>query len=292
MCIRDRCRTAGTANPPKEPRSCAECGASFIPRVPAQTCCSPSCARKLALSDDAKNRLRLCACGRAYVPRTAGQTRCSPGCLTPENRGRHKIATIGVGVGSSSSVRSHSKAGSTSRSAAQDRYGVSLQLTCPSCGIQQDESSFPKDGEVCLDCLGAIRAGRLSGTACGYCEYRDAGKPECGKCLKYAQQALDAWRLQVVVDGAGLAAELVLPQRVWDATDRVCCICMLPTIEGTESGVRPVLEHLQPKERGGTHTYQNIGCAHQFCSAAKADGVKLADIRARVIGLIEAECKR
>lgn len=280
-----KCRVAANAKPAKEPKDCARCGRTFTPRVLSQKYCS-TCSGLPDAVRGGEARVRVCACGRSFIPRTEGQTHCSPGCLDAARPGTALRSQKRHGSPAKQEVTSKRRERELQNNGPQPLAdaAASTLWTCPSCGLEQSEEAFPTEGAPCWDCLG----GRPARQMCGYCEHFDSGGSECADCLNYAWLALHAWKRQPRRDGESPVFELVLPQRVWDAADHVCCICMLPTIEGSPSGARPVMEHLIPKARGGTHTYPNVGCAHQLCSAAKAEGANPIDIRNRIISVIES----
>ena len=295
---------SGITKLPVEPRVCPQCGMSFVPRIKTQLSCSRGCANRRALGDDAK-RLRECGCGRSYVPRTKDQTHCSPGCRSSQGRAPSVRPSRGAGPRSAEGESRGAEKASPSSSATAGRHQVDPQtgrgqagtqsdliyMTCTSCGLEQSELNFPMEGSVCLECLPAVQGELPSRQLCGYCEHLQSGTTVCGDCMRIAQLSRDSWRCKKPDTRGGPESELVLPQRVWEAADHICCVCLLPTIEGSESAVQPVMQHLLPKEEGGSHTYENIGCAHQFCSTAKAEGLDARRIRDGVIRLINAECQ-
>lgn len=70
---------------------------------------------------------------------------------------------------------------------------------------------------------------------------------------------------------ADVPSEQVFRVRVFIRDRWVCQICGLKTdrrVNRTEA-FAPVLDHIYPLVRGGSHTYENVQCAHRICNQWK-----------------------
>lgn len=124
---------------------------------------------------------------------------------------------------------------------------------------------------------------RLRERSCGYCgrrftptTYFTNPGSSCGPDCRKAR----ARRLRRVYESMRRArqrattVEKVDPIEVFIRDEWVCGLCGWrtdPALRGTTDDLAPELDHIVPLSRGGTHTWDNVQCAHRVCNARKGD---------------------
>lgn len=321
----NRCRTDHEkAVRPKHPEiECEHCGAAFSPRVQGQRFCGQACqvaaVRKAKLA--AKTERRCERCGRTFVPRIRTQAYCSERCRNLASSARaesrkaagtlvrrpikRRCPICGRRFTVSGSSPSCCSEGC---SRAYDELLVRLNadfpdpdvlkvrsLTadvgghtrrCQACGISQPGQYFPAGHDVCLDCVAHEKERRRWLDLCRACTRARRDSARCAECGPRASAARKGALSRALGNGFGIRTELVRPHRVWARDDYTCHICGLPTVERGVPGLEPVLDHVRPVANGGTHTYDNIRCAHALCNSVKSDSLANPDTRRAVIKLI------
>lgn len=165
--------------------------------------------------------------------------------------------------------------------------------------------SWKKGQHVCLvnwhDCsdCGAKFIRRRRRTRCDPCRQAGPRKPEPSGNARwiagYCAECGDAFvcrgrygirfcctRCKNAAKGRDYAAkkrtafvERVFRRKVFQRDGYVCQICRRPTSARWTEGdpLAPTLDHIQPINKGGEHSYANTQCAHAVCNSRKQDNV-------------------
>lgn len=119
---------------------------------------------------------------------------------------------------------------------------------------------------ICIDCRGPVeRRGPRMTLRCGVCDDR----------LRRAWKSRDkaVRRMRIRDNGS---AETILAEHVFERDSWTCQICAEPVLRQSADvyhDLIPTLDHIVPLARGGTHTYDNVQCAHWICNSRKCDSM-------------------
>ena len=89
-------------------------------------------------------------------------------------------------------------------------------------------------------------------------------------CQKRASDRVRTKARRAAMNGAH--AQPVDPNRVFDRDGWRCGLCGGKTVRGrrgTQHDKAPVLDHIVPLSKGGSHTYKNVQCACHACNSRK-----------------------
>jgi predicted nucleic acid-binding Zn ribbon protein len=266
-------------------RSCAVCGAKFRPHTKTQVVCSERCkkldearrAREMRfLVDSGAKRIRHCCpvCGTRFAPTDLQQECCSARCAEDYLELRRRMDC-------ESSLH-----GAPSEASLNDADFDGIARVCCACGLEQVGASFPKGQDVCFDCIEHERRRRAWLERCQSCTRPIRGEQKCRDCSHLASVARQGALARAFRNGFIIACEHVRPHAVWARDGYLCHICGLPTLETGTPGLQPVLDHVRPVVSGGSHTMDNLRCAHVYCNLAKSDSMRNPDTRRHVVALI------
>lgn len=142
----------------------------------------------------------------------------------------------------------------------------------------------PESGEVkCLDC-DALFDPRPTG--------RGPSRVRCGKHRALRKKQLQRARTaQLRAERFGVASELVIADEVFERDKWACHLCGEPIPEHLRSSgfrageyqpLAPVVDHVVPLSKGGSHTMANCSTAHWTCNAKKFDREALSGAKAEL----------
>lgn len=131
--------------------------------------------------------------------------------------------------------------------------------------LRRDRAQQP-----CGTCKRPVGAARVKTHPAAFCSAR---------CYAKSPQAVEGHKARKRARKARAKAnwvESVNVLRVFERDGWLCHLCNELTIKsrrGTTHPLAPVLEHIIPLAKGGSHSYANTACAHHHCNAEKSDKI-------------------
>lgn len=214
-------------------RSCEQCAASFVMRLPSGRAragkaregrfCSRPCAVAARTRPPMALATQTCrACAEQFTPSRRGLRLCSDRCRAADVKERSLAASL-----------------------ASDRRDRTLR-PCRCCGLPFSPEYGNKRRLFCSEACGRRHARRQ--------------RVDCGKTHRKRARL------------AGVAYEPVNRLKVFERDRWRCQVCGIKTpkrLTGSQNPRAPELDHRVPLALGGPHSYANTQCACRACNSAK-----------------------
>lgn len=243
--------------------TCKQCGKEFHPKYRGeQTYCSRACQHK----GRTKKTMCICSgCGKEYMPRDRAYNKyCSRDCyFKKQTQKKERNDAIKNLIRTLANIHDCPACGV--------RY-IGTGICCPACAKdyykqrakerqlqQQREMGIKVYYNECKDC------GRVFATnkrLVKYCSTR---------CRKHGENRSRERRTWKKLRANGYVDYSITLTKLVKRDKGICHICgsKVDIKADSNSGLYPSIDHIIPKSKGGTHTWDNVALAHRDCNSKK-----------------------
>ena len=145
-------------------------------------------------------------------------------------------------------------------------FGVGQSRYCEPCrdAVKRESLKYPL-GNVTCECGREFNRTHHLRVRCEYCQSQR--HRQTNAAAKKAAKARRRARIKTT------RVESVSPQEIFDRDGWMCGICGEEVLAGAQvpHPQAATIDHIVPLAKGGTHTADNLQCAHFICNCKKAD---------------------
>lgn len=242
---------------------CEQCRNEFSSNARVQKFCSNACKAASRSLPEPECNCRWC--GGSFIKRHGGR-RIGKFCSREHAFRNHRLVGIVERLQTRFLERTKLLQSGRQRCQRCSKFGIGCRKYCEPCGkqVRNEQRMYPL-GEAICGCGRTFDRVRPRQKRCDTCQ---AEKEQQAKAAsRKAGKARRKFRIKTT------RAESVSPKAIFDRDGWMCGICGEEVLAGVQvpHPLSPTLDHIVPLSKGGSHTKDNLQCAHFSCNVAKSD---------------------